>query len=84
MLGILPSGHSPKHKRRAPIRRTNRLLARLAERPGVEFLNTGAAFVGKDGRISRTMMHDYLHLTRRGYRTWAKIIDPKLKRMMKK
>jgi N-acetylglucosamine-6-sulfatase len=37
----------------------------------VTFLDIGSIFLSPDGSIDPQIMHDYLHLTEKGYGLWA-------------
>ena len=69
-------------KRMAVIDRANALLAKLDDGVNVRFLDIGAQFLGKDGRIPWTIMPDQLHLSRAGYQLWADAMQPLLDEMM--
>lgn len=79
---ITEAAVSDAGKRMAVIDRTNALLAKLDDGETVRFLNIGAQFLGKDGRIPWVIMPDQLHLTRAGYQLWADAMQPLLEEMM--
>ncbi|MBW7895917.1 MAG: GDSL family lipase [Opitutaceae bacterium] len=79
---ITEAAVSDAGKRMAVIDRANALLAKLDDGENVRFLNIGAQFLGKDGRIPWTIMPDQLHLTRAGYQLWADAMQPLLEEMM--
>jgi lysophospholipase L1-like esterase len=83
LLGVLPSGASPQHKRRAKIAAVNARLVRLGARPGVTWLDIGQTFLERDGSISKKIMFDELHLTKAGYARFAKAIDAPLTKLLK-
>lgn len=70
-------------KRMAAIDRANALLAKLDDGVNVRFLDIGAHFLGRDGRIPWTIMPDQLHLSPAGYQLWAEAMQPLLKEMMR-
>jgi len=70
-------------KRMAAIDRANALLAKLDDGVNVRFLDLGAQFLGRDGRIPWTIMPDQLHLSPAGYQLWAEAMQPLLTEMMK-
>lgn len=82
LLGLLPRGESPDDPRRTNNANTNRLLAGLADQRQVFFLDIGAGFVEADGRISPSVMPDFLHLSANGYRIWAESMEPTLDRLL--
>ena len=67
----------------AAIDRANALLARLDDGVNVRFLDIGAQFLGKDGRIPWVIMPDQLHLSPAGYQLWADAMQPLLEEMLK-
>lgn len=70
-------------KRMGAIERANAILAKLDDGVNVRFLNIGAQFLGKDGRIPWTIMPDQLHLSPAGYQLWADAMKPLLEEMLK-
>lgn len=82
LLGVFPSGAEPTHKRRSRITELNALLARQADGKNVTFLDIGRKFLESDGRLSKTVMYDHLHLTLKGYEIWADAMMPKLDAML--
>ena len=60
----------------------NRKIAALADGRSVVFLDIGARFLDPKGRLPRTIMPDFLHLSRRGYRIWADAMEPTLWEML--
>ena len=50
---------------------------------GVTFdKNSGKSFLNDDQTISRDVMPDFLHLSRKGYRIWADSMEPTLWSML--
>jgi lysophospholipase L1-like esterase len=70
-------------KRMAAIDRANALLAKLDDGVNVRFLDIGASFLGRDGKIPWQIMPDQLHPTAAGYQLWAEAMQPLLTEMMK-
>jgi lysophospholipase L1-like esterase len=70
-------------KRMASIDRANVLLAKLDDGVNVRFLDIGAQFLGRDGKIPWTIMPDQLHPTAAGYELEAEAIQPLLTEMLK-
>jgi len=82
LLGVFPSGAEPTHKRRSRITALNSLLARQADGQKVVYLDIGRKFLETDGRLSKSVMYDHLHLTLKGYEIWAEAMTPKLDAML--
>lgn len=74
--GIPPRGENP-NPLREKIAKINSIVAdQLSGVPNTTFLAIDPSlFVNKEGKISHTDMHDYLHLTTEGYQ---KLCDPLL------
>ncbi len=70
-------------KRMTAINQANALLAKLDDGVNVRFLDIGAQFLGKDGRIPWVIMPDQLHLSPAGYQLWADAIKGPLAELMK-
>jgi lysophospholipase L1-like esterase len=81
LLGILPVGPHP-NAQRARCARVNRLASRVADGRMVHYLDLGARFMSAEGRVSRSIMPDYLHLSAEGYATWAEAMEPTLRRLL--
>jgi endoglucanase len=82
LLGVLPYGEGgPESPERQRVAETNRLLAKLADDPRVEFHDIGAAFLD-DGAIRPEIMADYLHPTERGYEIFADELQPILRPLL--
>jgi beta-glucosidase len=78
LLGIFPCWEQPQNPSRAWVRDTNALLAPMADRKRVWYLDIGHVFVEPDGTISREKLRDLLHLSEAGYRLWAEAMAPYL------
>jgi lysophospholipase L1-like esterase len=67
-----------------PIVKTiNAEAAKLENKPKIRFLDIGSKFTDADGKVSKEIMEDGLHLTTKGYQIWADALEPVLKEMMK-
>jgi lysophospholipase L1-like esterase len=81
VLGLFP--REQKHGGvRERLKVVNEQIAKLDDRAHVRFLDIGKAFLNDDDTISREIMPDFLHLTRRGYRIWAEAMEPTLWAML--
>jgi len=81
LLGIFPRGQKPSAVRER-LKSVNQQIARLDDGSHVRFLDLEKAFLNEDGTISPTIMPDYLHLSRQGYRIWADAMEPLLWSML--
>ncbi|XP_071111272.1 platelet-activating factor acetylhydrolase IB subunit alpha2-like [Haliotis cracherodii] len=76
VMGIPPRGENRNHLREKILQINTSLAEQLKGKGNVTFLNIDASwFVNADGTITHHDMHDYLHMTRRGYQ---KICEPLL------
>jgi lysophospholipase L1-like esterase len=84
LLGVFPRGEKPDDKNRDRIKNINKMVSKLNdEGKTVKYLDIGGKFVEKDGTISKEVMPDFLHLSKKGYEIWADAIDKPLKNLMK-
>jgi len=81
LLGVFPRSPSPDAVRQR-LEEVNRRIASLADGSSVVFLDLKDAFLNADGTISREIMPDFLHLSRRGYRIWAEAMEPTLWKLL--
>lgn len=72
LMAILPRGAQPSHPWRAPIARTNQLLAQcFANDASVTYLDIGPRLLSTDGTLPADMMPDGTHPSDAGYQIWA-------------
>mgnify|MGYP000657101938 CR=1 FL=1 len=71
VLGILPTGNKPDTPLRRKIRAINAQSAQLDNGKTIRFLDIGSEFLDPNGYISKEIMPDYLHLSKKGYQIWA-------------
>ncbi|MFZ0734651.1 MAG: hypothetical protein WAM79_20210 [Candidatus Sulfotelmatobacter sp.] len=72
LMAIFPRAASPNDPLRAPIERTNALLAqRFGNDPAVTYLDIGKQLLSPDGSLSPEIMPDGTHPRDRGYQIWA-------------
>jgi lysophospholipase L1-like esterase len=81
LLGIFPRGPRPDATR-AKVAEANKLLAKLDGHDAVTFLDIGATFLQPDGTISREVLQDYLHPSRKGYVMWVDAMQPTLSKLL--
>lgn len=81
LLGIFPF-HEDFHPQRAKALQVNQALRKLDDGQWVHFLDFGYLFIQPDGKISKDMMPDFVHLTPTGYRLWAEALEPKLSELL--
>jgi lysophospholipase L1-like esterase len=83
LLGIFPTGKQPNTPIRKRIRALNALVAKLDNGRTIRFLDIGSQFLEADGKISKAVMPDYLHLSGKGYQIWATSIHDPFTQMLK-
>ena len=72
--GLLPRGKQPNSLREKHFQVNHALQEVVSTIPNSLYLNSDPGFVRSDGTISHEDMFDYLHLTRKGYKKFAKQI----------
>jgi lysophospholipase L1-like esterase len=81
LLAIFPRAAKPCAMREE-LAKANKIASRIADGKMIHYLDIGDKFLEPDGSISKETMHDYLHLTPKGYKIWAEAIEPKLAELM--
>ena len=77
LLAVFPRGKSPDTTRER-LKAVNARLARLDDGRNVRYLDLGPEFLDADGTLPADVMPDFLHLSRKGYQTWAEAMEPTL------
>lgn len=77
LLGILPRGESP-NELRSKAADANALLKTRVAKLADKYVDLSDRYVAPGGRISKTMMADFLHPTDRGYEIMGEAIDTAL------
>lgn len=81
LVAIFPRGQQPSPQR-GKVLQVNQVLNKLADGKHVWFIDFGYKFVNPDGSIPKSLMPDYLHLSKEGYEIWADSIEEKLANLM--
>lgn len=72
LMGIFPRGAKPANPFRAPIQKTNSLLAEhYTGDQTVTFLDIGNQLLSSDGTLAKEIMPDGTHPSEAGYQVWA-------------
>ncbi|MEE2989629.1 MAG: platelet-activating factor acetylhydrolase IB subunit [Planctomycetota bacterium] len=82
LLAVFPRGPDKNDKRRQVNEKTNEIFKKLADGKIVHYLDIGPRFLQDDGTLTREIMPDLLHLSKKGYTIWAESIEPTLKTLM--
>ncbi len=81
LLGVFPRSEKATDPVRDKIKDVNKRIAKLKH---VRYLDIGEKFLDKDGTLTKEIMPDYLHLSKKGYQIWADAIMASLEEMLKK
>jgi len=81
LLAIFPF-REDFNAQRAKALEVNQALRKLDDGQSVHFLDFGHLFIQPDGKISKQIMPDFLHLSANGYRLWAEAMEEKLAGLM--
>lgn len=85
LLAVFPRGDKPDGNfgaAQAKLKEVNAIISRLHDGKNVHYLDIGGKFL-VDGRMSKEIMPDFLHLSAKGYEIWAGAIGDKLAELMK-
>jgi len=82
LLGVFPRGPEPNTKGREKIAKINQDIAKLDDGKRVKYMDIGAKFTKDDGTLTKDIMPDFLHLSRRGYEIWAEAIAPTVRELL--
>jgi lysophospholipase L1-like esterase len=74
LLGIFPRAPKADNPARAKIKQINEIIAKLGKEKNIKYLDIGEKFLEADGNLSKDIMPDYLHLSKKGYEIWAKAV----------
>jgi lysophospholipase L1-like esterase len=81
LLGIFPF-REDFCAQRATALQVNQALHKLDDGKWIRFLDFGYLFIQPNGKISKDMMRDFVHLSPTGYRLWAEAMEPDLAAML--
>jgi lysophospholipase L1-like esterase len=84
VLGIFPRSAKASDPVREKIKTANKSIAKLDDGKNVKYLDIGDKFLEPDGSLSKDIMPDYLHLSKKGYQIWTDAVTPTLEGMLKK
>jgi beta-glucosidase len=82
VLAIFPRGADTNDRLRQVNTKANQIIAKLADDKDIYFLDIGPKFLEADGKLSRQVMPDLLHLTPKSYAIWAEAMEPMVKKLM--
>lgn len=84
LLGIFPRGETREDSKRKINQATNEIIKSLDDGKSVYYLDISDEFLDDDRKLSRQIMPDLLHLSKRGYDIWAESIEPKVAELLGK
>ncbi len=82
LLATFPRGADPSDEKRQVNEKSNHIIEKLADNDHIFYLDIGDAFLDDDGKLSKDIMPDLLHLSERGYTIWAESIEPTLAKLL--
>lgn len=77
LLAIFPRSENFSVQR-GKLAMINQVIRRQADDKNVMWVDFGHQFLNDDGTMPRSLMPDYLHLSRKGYEIWAEAIEDQL------
>lgn len=83
LLAIFPRGETRDDPARLQVAEINQAISRLDDGKRIHFLDIGSVFLEPNGSISKEIMPDFLHPTRKGYERWAEAIKEPLAKLLK-
>ena len=78
LMAIFPRDKGTENPYRTSISEINKLLAPLAQKPRVTFLDIADKWLAPDGSVSEELMPGSLHPNEKGYAVWAEALRPLL------
>jgi beta-glucosidase len=81
LVAIFPRGENP-NPQRGKVLQVNQIIHKLADGQNVVWVDFGYKLINDEGQIPHDVMHDYLHLTEKGYQIWADSMERPLNRAL--
>ncbi|HMO34812.1 MAG TPA: DUF1080 domain-containing protein, partial [Gemmatales bacterium] len=78
LLGVFPRAEVPEHPARRKIEDISKIISKLHDGKKVIYLDIGNRFLNEEGKLTKDIMSDFLHLTGKGYSIWAEAVKPVL------
>ena len=83
LLGIFPRAKESNHKHRIQNDKVNEIIKDFDKLyPSLSYLDIGKAFLNSDGSVNKELMPDYLHPNAKGYKVWAEVMEPTIKKLL--
>lgn len=81
LVAIFPRGENP-NPQPGKVLQVNQIIRKMADRESVIWVDFGDKLINDQGQIPHDLMHDYLHVTEKGYQIWADSIERPLNRAL--
>lgn len=75
LVGPLPRGERVEDRNNIYNREVNKGLRSLKRDKRITYIDIGIMFTNEAGKISKDIMYDYLHLTKKGYNILSEVIS---------
>lgn len=82
LLAIFPRGKDGNDKLRKLNDSTNKIVSAYADDQHVFYLDINDTFLTDEGVLTKEVMPDLLHPHEKGYRMWAKAMEPTVKKLL--
>lgn len=82
LLGVLPRNESPFSRRRDQVRAVNRLIRQCGDDEHVFYVDVSTALLDSEGRLTRAISPDGVHLSSLGYARLTGRLDMELHRIL--
>jgi N-acetylglucosamine-6-sulfatase len=82
LLSILPRAREGEEAKSDAINTINSAISKLDDGSTVKYIDLASKFKSPDGKISRELMVDGMHLTGKGYNLWGDTLEDILKPLM--
>jgi lysophospholipase L1-like esterase len=75
LVGPLPRGEGLSDRHHIYNREVNKLLRDSKRDERIKYIDIGIMFTDDNGKISKDIMYDYLHLTKKGYHILSEVVS---------
>lgn len=81
LLAIFFRGEKPNDEQ-IKLAKTNEILSKLADGQHIFYMDVDKIFLQPDGSIPKSLMPDFEHPSKQGFRIWAEAIEPKVSELL--
>lgn len=82
LLAVFPRGAVKDDPKRVLNDQINQRLKTLADGEWIHYLDINHVFLEKNGRLPKNIMPDLLHPNAKGYRLWARAMEPPIQKLL--